>query len=236
MRSSKTPSRWLDVIPVRATGVDARGPGLRGPTAAGALAVGATALGAVAIGRLAIGHASIKRLVIDDLQVKQLRAPGFAGQALPAEPAARARALIARQGVMTIATADADGNPSVAPVAFAHDEEFNLYWVSSKTAQHSENLRARPAVQIVVFTEDPMEGVYVDARAAELEETADLERAIALLNGRDQPTKFEIAGPADVTGEAAWRIYKATRGETTMRTDATEHGQAVTVRTPVALT
>src|SRR6185436_17679974 len=63
----KTTSRWLDVIPVRATGVDARGPGLRGPTAAGALAVGATALGAVAIGRLAIGHASIKRLVIDDL-------------------------------------------------------------------------------------------------------------------------------------------------------------------------
>jgi len=233
---SKTTSRWLDVIPVRATGVDARGPGLRGPTAAGALAVGATAIGAVAIGRLAIGHASIKRLVIDDLQVKQLRAPGFAAPALPADPAARARALLERQGVMTVATADADGTPSVAPVVFVHDEDFNLYWVSSKSTQHSENIRARPEVQIVVFMEDPTEGVYVDARAAELDDDADLERAIALLNARDQPTKFEIGGPADVTGDAAWRIYKATRVETTVRTDATEHGQAVTTRTPVALT
>jgi hypothetical protein len=66
-------SRWLDGIPVRATGVDARGPSLRGPTAIGALAVGATALGAVAIGRLAIGRAVIKRLVIEELEVGRLK-------------------------------------------------------------------------------------------------------------------------------------------------------------------
>src|ERR1700754_4538549 len=204
MRSRKTTSRWLDGIPVRATGVDARGPGLRGPTAAGALAVGATALGAVAIGRLAVGHASIKRLVIDALQVKRLQAPGLAaGAELPADPADRARALLERRGTMTIATADASGAPSVAPVAFTHDEEFNLYWVSSKTAQHSANIRTRPEVQIVVFIDEPTDGVYIDARAAELGEGPELERAIELLNAREQPTKFEIAGPADVTGDAA---------------------------------
>jgi len=66
-------SRWLDVRPLRLTGVDARGPGLRGPTAIGALAVGATALGALAIGRLAIGRATIRRLDIDELEVRHLR-------------------------------------------------------------------------------------------------------------------------------------------------------------------
>src|SRR4051812_35168177 len=78
LRSSvqRTP-RWLDVIPVRASAVDARGPALWGPTAIGALAVGATALGAVAIGRLAIGRAVIKRLVIEDLEVGRLRVREF---------------------------------------------------------------------------------------------------------------------------------------------------------------
>ena len=62
--SGRTASRRMDVIPVRATAVDARGP-LLGPTA--------MALGAVAIGRLAIGRAVIKRLVIEDLEVQRLR-------------------------------------------------------------------------------------------------------------------------------------------------------------------
>ena len=70
---AETKSRWLDVLPVRVTALDARGPGVRGPTAIAALAVGATALGAVAIGRLAIGRAAIKRLEIDELEVRHLR-------------------------------------------------------------------------------------------------------------------------------------------------------------------
>jgi nitroimidazol reductase NimA-like FMN-containing flavoprotein (pyridoxamine 5'-phosphate oxidase superfamily) len=219
---------------VRATALDARGPGLRGPTAVGALAVGATAVGAVAIGRLAIGHATVKRLVIDDLVVRRMQIaeerPDVGG-----DPAARARWLLETQSVMTVATADETGMPSVAPVAFVHDEDFNLYWVSSRTATHSENIRKRPAVAIVVFASEPSDGVYVDGTATELDDEAEIERAIALLNRRSQPSKFEVGGPGDVTGDAAWRIYKATRGETTVRTDSTERGQAVTIRTPVAL-
>ncbi len=230
----RTTFRWLDAVPVRATGLDARGPGLRGPTAVGALAVGATAVGAVAIGRLAIGHATVKRLVIDDLVVRRMRVaeeqPEVGG-----DPATRARWLIETQSVMTVATADESGRPSVAPVAFVHDEDFNLYWVSSRTATHSENISKRPAVAIVVFASEPSDGVYVDGTATELDDEAEIERAIALLNRRSQPSKFEVGGPGDVTGDAAWRIYKATRGETTVRTDSTERGQAVTIRTPVAL-
>ena len=234
---SKTTSRWLDVIPVRATGVDARGPGLRGPTAAGALAVGATALGAVAIGRLAIGHASIKRLVIDDLQIRKLHAPGLGAEAPQfTDPADRARSLIETQGLMTVATADADGTPSVAPVVFAHDDDYHLYWVSSKTATHSDNIRKRPDVAIVVAVNDPADGVFVHGTAQELEDEAEIERAIGLLNARPQPSKFNVRGPDDVTGDAAWRIYKAVRGEATVLSEATENGQAVTIREPVALT
>ena len=35
--------------------------------------------------------------------------------------------------------------PHISPVEFVHDDENNLYWVSSKTATHSENIRKRPA-------------------------------------------------------------------------------------------
>jgi nitroimidazol reductase NimA-like FMN-containing flavoprotein (pyridoxamine 5'-phosphate oxidase superfamily) len=231
MRSKSRSSRWFDAIPVRATGVDARGPGLRGPTAMGAAAVGATAVGAVAIGRLAVGHASIKRLVIDDLEIKRMRVAGER----PEEPDARARWLLDTQGVMTIATADEAGRPSVAPVSFAHDDAYDLYWVSSKSAQHSENIRKRPEVSIVVFVDDPSDGVYVDARAEELADPAEIASATGLLNARERPSKFFVRDEGDVTGDAAWRIYKATRGETTVRDDATEQGQLVTTRTPVRI-
>ena len=227
---TKTTSRWLDIMPVRATGVEARGPSLRGPTAAGALAVGATAVGAVAIGRLAIGHASIKRLVIDDLEVRRMRI----AQERPEGAGARARWLLETQRLMTVATVDDSGKPHISPVEFVHDDENNLYWVSSKTATHSENIRKRPDVAIVVFVDDPSDGVFVDARAAELDDEAEIRRAIDLL-ARPQPSKFKVKRPDDVTGDASWRIYKATRGETTVLTDSTENGQAVTIRRPVSL-
>jgi uncharacterized pyridoxamine 5'-phosphate oxidase family protein len=231
MRSKAKSGRWFDIVPVRGTGIDARGPGFRGPTAMGAAAVGAVAAGAVAIGRLAVGRATIRRLVIDDLEIGRLSI----ADERPDQPEERARWLLESQGAMTIATADADGKPSVSPVAFAHDDEFNLYWVSSKTAQHSANIRNRPDVSIVVFVDHPSDGVYVDARAEELDGEAEIARATELLNAREEPTKFVIGGAADVTGDAAWRIYKATRGETTVWAESTESGQAVTIRTPVRI-
>jgi nitroimidazol reductase NimA-like FMN-containing flavoprotein (pyridoxamine 5'-phosphate oxidase superfamily) len=185
----------------------------------------------VAIGRLAVGHASIKRLVIDDLQIKRMQIAADR----PEAPDARARWLLESQEHMTIATADADGKPSVAPVSFAHDERYDLYWISSKKAQHSENIRNRADVSIVVFVDEPADGVYVEARAQELADEAEIERASRLLNARPAPSKFRVDRVEDVTGDAAWRIYKATRGETTVREDSTEHGQEVTTRTPVTI-
>jgi hypothetical protein len=230
MRKRAT-SRWYDIVPVRATGVEARGPSVRAPTAAGAVAIGATAVGAVAIGRLAVGHASIKRLVIDDLEIKRMRVAAEP----PEAPDARARWLLETQEVMTIATAGADGKPTVSPVSFAQDDAYDLYWISSKTAQHSENIRNRPDVSIVVFVDPPSDAVYVEARAEELTDPVEIARAAELLNGREQPSKFVVRGPEDVTGDATWRIYKAKRGETTVRADSTEGGQAVTIRTPVSI-
>jgi hypothetical protein len=77
--------------------------------------------------------------------------------------------------------------------------------------------------------------VYVDGRAEELSDEAEIARAAELLNARPEPTKFMISGAGDVTGDAAWRIYKVTRGETTVWADGTEHGQAVTIRMPVRI-
>ena len=72
LTSRRKPKRLVDVVPIRATGVDLGGWALRGPAAVAALASGAGACGAFAIGGLAIGRASIRRLTIGELEVRRL--------------------------------------------------------------------------------------------------------------------------------------------------------------------
>lgn len=51
------------------------------------------------------------------------------------------REFLASQSTLALATAgDADGRPQVAPLFFAADDAFNLYWVSSPDSRHSVNL------------------------------------------------------------------------------------------------
>lgn len=137
---------------------------------------------------------------------------------------------------MTVATADKGGRPWVSPVFFVHDERWRLYWVSSKNAAHSVNIRQRPEVAIVVFVTEPhAEAVYIEAHTEELERKAEIRRAMDLLCHKPQPDRFTVKAVDDVTGEAAWRIYEATPRSAFLRADASESGQAVTVRQAVPL-
>ncbi|HVQ43940.1 MAG TPA: pyridoxamine 5'-phosphate oxidase family protein [Candidatus Saccharimonadia bacterium] len=154
--------------------------------------------------------------------------------------AEKAKRLIETNVHMTLATADADGKPWASTLFFAPDKDFNLYWVSAKAARHSSNVRARSQVGIVIFGQEPPTnsgGVYFDAEAVELESPADIDIAIAALHTRPQPDKFTIGSPAEVTGEASWRIYRAAPKEISLRADGvdTSSGQAITVRRPVLL-
>ena len=154
----------------------------------------------------------------------------------------QARYLIENNQHMTIATSDREGNPWVSPVFFAPDDDFNLYWVSSKQAQHSRNLRFRPQVSIVIFGTVPpdnrLDGVYIQAEASELHQRHDIATAMAVLALRPQPEKFTISRDSDVMGINTWRIYQAVPLEVTKRADAVDDWtkQAITVREPVNLT
>ena len=141
--------------------------------------------------------------------------------------------LIQNNQHMTLATADTLGKPWVSPVFFMYDNKYNFYWVSSKNALHSQNIRARKEVAIVIFgklSNNEVDGVYIDATASELKTESNIKEAMNILSKRPQPTKFTIQSNTDVTGNAVWRIYKAIPVTISKRADATIKGQAITVR------
>lgn len=141
---------------------------------------------------------------------------------------------------MVLSTANIKSKPWVSPVFYVYDETFSFYWVSSKDAVHSKNIRRNPQVAIVIFGTVPPNGaidaVYIDAQATELEEPSDIQLAIELLSQRAQPDKFTIKSLSDVTDSATWRIYVAKAKAVYKRSDTIDQasGQAITVREPIA--
>jgi hypothetical protein len=126
--------------------------------------------------------------------------------------AADARALIDRNQYLTLATSDADGRPWASPVWFAHEEYTEFLWVSRPDARHSLNIKARSAVGIVVFnstvTPQAANAVYVEADACEA--GADiLDHAIGVYSERSLGSGLSAWTPADVTGAAGHRLYRA---------------------------
>jgi nitroimidazol reductase NimA-like FMN-containing flavoprotein (pyridoxamine 5'-phosphate oxidase superfamily) len=154
----------------------------------------------------------------------------------PLTPEQRARHLIDNHDDMTIATADSDGIPWVSPVFYVPDADDTLYWVSDVSARHSQNIRDNPAVAIVIFQTAPAtDAVYITARAAELEDEAEIRHAIEVLRRKPQPERWVVHEMADVVGPSAWRAYRATPESIEIRALATKNGKVVVVREPTDL-
>jgi uncharacterized protein YhbP (UPF0306 family) len=64
-------------------------------------------------------------------------------------------ALLRRENTLALATADERGEVSVAPLFFVADERLSLFWLSSATCQHSQNLKktSRAAATVHSHTE-----------------------------------------------------------------------------------
>ena len=122
------------------------------------------------------------------------------------------RELLEANTFMTIATADAAGVPWATPVWFAHEVGVELVWASRPEARHSVNLGARPEVGIVVFdsTVAPADaqGLFVEAVAGEVS-ADDLVRLLAAYSDRSVAEGLAPWDVADVTGDAAHRLYVA---------------------------
>jgi nitroimidazol reductase NimA-like FMN-containing flavoprotein (pyridoxamine 5'-phosphate oxidase superfamily) len=156
------------------------------------------------------------------------------------EASRKARQLIKVTHHMTIATADVSGKPWSSPVFFVYDRQFTFYWVSFIGAVHSVNIRVRPQVAITLLGGPPDhegDGVYIDGEAFELDDESEVEQAIQVLWTRPQESKFTVDSPADVLGDAAWRVYKAVPKEVYKRSDVGDsvNGQYITRRVRVIL-
>ena len=125
-----------------------------------------------------------------------------------------ARDIIESNRYMVLGSADEAGVPWVTPLWYAQSDYRRFIWVSSPDSRHSQNVRARPEVSIVVFDSQVAVGsalaVYMSARAEELS-GAELERDVALFDtaGRAQGLTRRW-GSEDVLAPAPYRLYRAT--------------------------
>lgn len=131
------------------------------------------------------------------------------------DPRAIAEAMIDGSRYMTLATADADGQPFAAPVYFAHSQYTRFYWISGPGTQHSRNLAARPQLGIVIFDStvpsSNAQAAYVRATAEQVA-GADLAEALAVYPRPNDPGARPMT-VADVQAPGPYRMYCATAYE-----------------------
>ena len=126
----------------------------------------------------------------------------------------RAKTLIKSNLYMLLGSASPKGKPWTSPVYFTADDELNLYWTSDKNAQHSMNVRENPVVFLVIYNSTAPEGKYVgeglylEAKAVELNEPDEIQAARALVQSRKGVTVSDTEYQR-FTGDAIRRVYKA---------------------------
>ena len=140
---------------------------------------------------------------------------------------ARARAIVQRIVYVTVATASADGAPWNSPVYCAYDERGTFYWCSSPEAQHSRNIESNGRAFLVIYDstapEGGGEGVYVEARAAAVEDPAEMAQAKRHMGRR---VGKELGADTDrLLAARQQRIYRATPTRVWMNSfEHDEHG------------
>ena len=131
----------------------------------------------------------------------------------PDEAARLARTIVDANAYMTLATADAAGDPWASPVWFAHDRYARYVWVSRPEARHSRNIADRGNVGIVIFDSTvPIgtgQGVYIEATAT-VADAADVGDMISVFSARSESTGGHRWHAPDVEGESTFRLYVAT--------------------------
>ncbi|QEW03051.1 pyridoxamine 5'-phosphate oxidase family protein [Microbacterium lushaniae] len=132
------------------------------------------------------------------------------------DPRGLARALIADNSYLTLATADLAGVPWATPVWFAHRELEMFVWASKPAARHSRNISANPGVSLVIFdsAKAPGEGsaLYVSADAALVDER-DLQDALVVYNAKSRKQGLGEWDPANLRDPAPHRLYRAVARE-----------------------
>lgn len=147
-----------------------------------------------------------------------------------AAPEQIARALVADNSYLTLATADAAGVPWATPVWFAARGLYEFVWGSKPGARHSCNLTENPRVGLVIFDSSRQAGagsaLYIDADADLVHDDL-FEGLLALYNDRSVALGLEPWGAADLHEPARHRLYRAVTREAFVLDD---HDERVRVR------
>ena len=87
--------------------------------------------------------------------------------------------MVMRSRYATIATVCEDGQPWNTPVAVAFDDAYTMYWVSSRSSRHSQNIDRDPRIFVVLYNSRSSkgEGVYFAMTAQALEREEDIRHA-----------------------------------------------------------
>lgn len=127
-----------------------------------------------------------------------------------------ARRLVDTNVYMTLATADADGEPWVAPVFYAAVHYRRFLWVSSPEARHSRNIAARPELSLVIFESGAPIGTaqafYASGHAGRLS-GAEADEALELYSRISEERGAGAWTPDDIREPARLRLYRATARE-----------------------
>jgi uncharacterized protein YhbP (UPF0306 family) len=127
--------------------------------------------------------------------------------------AAIARTIIDANQYMTLATADAQGQPWASPVFYATADYTEFYWISAPETTHSGNLAQRPQISIVIFDSRAPEGtgqaVYLAATAEQVPDD-DLDRALAVYPGPAERGQVPRFTREQLQAPAPYRLYRAT--------------------------
>jgi hypothetical protein len=128
------------------------------------------------------------------------------------DPASLARALVAENSYLTLATAGADGIPWATPVWFAARDLDLFVWASKPGALHSRNIGENPRVSLVIFdsSKAPGEGsaLYVSADA-ELVDDATFDEGLAVYNARSVERGLAEWDASKLREPARHRLYRA---------------------------
>lgn len=123
-----------------------------------------------------------------------------------------ARAIVAENAYLTLATADAGGVPWASPVWFAARELELFVWASKPGARHSRNIAHNPRVSFVIFDSraEPGtgRGVYVSAEAALVDDDL-FDEQLAIYNERSLERGLERWSRRELSGSARHRLYRA---------------------------
>ncbi len=139
----------------------------------------------------------------------------------------RAKEILETIKYATLATVTPDGKPWNSPVASVIDNDLNIYWFSDKDGQHSKNVRANGEVFIVVYDSTVPwgqgEGVYIQAKAYELNDPDEIRMARQIKKGSDK----DNTNPEEFMDNAVRRVYKAVPQRVWMNGEVIENGKFI---------